>query len=97
MISIEYVIAFAMAITNLFKNRLPVAAVPFVSLGLAIILNIFNALLFKGSILLAAKDAFCGAGIVVGIFNVGTITRKLAQGENPLSREQTNVSDTTKP
>jgi hypothetical protein len=60
MISIEYVIAFAMAITNLFKNRLPVAAVPFVSLGLAIILNIFNALLFKGSILLGERRLLWG-------------------------------------
>ncbi len=83
-----------MAVTNTFKNRLPVAAVPFVSFGFAIILNILNALIFNENLLLAGKDAFCDAGIVVGIFNDGTVTRKLVQGENPLSREQGKNPDT---
>lgn len=86
MIEVEYIIAFAMSITNLLKNKIPVAAVPFISFTLAIILNILNAVLFQGNLAFAGKDAFCKAGIVVGIFNIGTVTRKLVQGENPLTR-----------
>lgn len=92
MISVEYIIAFAMAFTNIFKNKLPVTVVPFVSFFLSIVLNIINALLYGGDFLLAGKDAFCTAGVIVGIFNAGTVTRKLIQGENPLIREQTDAT-----
>ena len=96
MIGLEYLIAFSMSITNLFKNKLPVAAVPFASLGLAVMFNILNALIFNGDPLVAAKEAFCNGGIVVGLFNVGTVTRKLVQGENPLSREEIDDTDSNK-
>lgn len=86
MISIEYIIAFAMAVTNVFKKKLPVALIPFMSLILSVVLNILNAIIFKGDPLLAGKEAFCDACIVVGIFNIGTVTRKLAQKKNPLLR-----------
>ena len=87
MIDIEIIVAFAMAITNLFKDKLKVAAVPFVSIAIAIALNLINAALFGGDLVLAGQEAFVTAGIVVGLFNAGTVTRKILHGNNPLKRE----------
>lgn len=88
MISIEIVVALAMAITNTFKNRLSVATVPFVSIAIALILNLVNAALFGGDLLLAGQEAFITSGIIVGLFNAGTATRKLAHGSSILEREE---------
>ena len=88
MIGIEIVVAFAMAITNLFKDKLKVAVVPFVSIAIAIALNLANAALFGGDLILAGQEAFITAGVVVGLFTAGTVTRKALHGNNPLKREE---------
>lgn len=96
MIAIEYIIGFAMALTNLFKKKLPTAAIPFVSFGLSILLNIINAALFGGKIPNAAKDAFCSAGIVIGIFNVGSIASKLVPANTTTGSSDTDANNDKK-
>ena len=86
MIPLEYVIAFAMALVNLFKHKLPVAVVPISSFLLAIALHVCNAMLFGGDPMIAIKDAFVEAGIIIGLFTGGTMVRKVSQANNPLQR-----------
>jgi hypothetical protein len=57
-----------MAIVNIFKARLPANVVPLVAVAIAVALNIGSAFLFGTDPLAAFKDAFVGAGIVVGLF-----------------------------
>lgn len=68
MIQLTYIIGLAMAIVNLFKKRVPANAVPLIAVAVVIALNLGNAILFGGDPLLAFKDAFIGAGILVGLF-----------------------------
>lgn len=82
-----------MALTNLIKKSLPTAAVPFVSFGLSILLNIINAALFGGNIANSAKNAFCSAGIVIGIFNVGSIASKLVPSTATDADSATNTGE----
>jgi hypothetical protein len=76
MVELAYIIAFAMAVLNLFKHKLTDTTTPLAAISLAVVLNIVNGLVFGGDITLAAKDAFVGAGIFVGIFASGTYIRK---------------------
>jgi|GEM_PF-1582578 len=68
MIELAYIIGLAMALVNLFKARVPANAVPLIAVAFVVVLNMGNALLFGGETLLALKDAFIGAGILVGLF-----------------------------
>jgi len=86
LVEIEYVVALAMGITNLFKPKVPVAVVPFATIIIALALNIVNALIFGGEVTLAGKDALITSGIMAGLFAGGTATRKLIEGKNILER-----------
>jgi hypothetical protein len=68
MIELAYIIGLAMALVNLFKKQLPANTVPLIAVAITVLLNIGNALLFGSDALLALKDAFIGAGILVGLF-----------------------------
>jgi hypothetical protein len=83
MIELAYIIGFAMAVVNAFKRSIPErfsAFVPFIALFIAIVCNIINALLFGGDILIAGRDAFISAGIVVGMFAAGDAAGKSIKG-----------------
>ena len=68
MIELAYIIGLAMAIVNIFKVRLPVNVVPLLAVAIAVALNICSAFLFGTDPLAAFREAFVGAGIVVGLF-----------------------------
>jgi len=68
MIELAYIIGLAMAIVNIFKGRLPANVVPLLAVGIAITLNVGSAFLFGADPLTAFREAFVGAGIVVGLF-----------------------------
>lgn len=89
MVQIEFVIAFAMALLNLCKHKLPETATPIAAIFLAVVLNVINALLFGGDLAIAGRDAFITAGIFVGIFASGTYLRKA------VGKEPTQVTTTT--
>jgi hypothetical protein len=76
MVELAYVIAFAMAVLNLFKHKLTDTTTPLAAISIAVVINIVNALVFGGDTAIAAKEAFMGAGIFVGIFASGTYIRK---------------------
>lgn len=77
MIEIQYIVAFAMGIVNVFKSYLPAPVVPFVTMALTIGLNVANAYLYgDANILLASKEAFIVSGITVGMFAAGDAIRK---------------------
>lgn len=87
MIEITIIVAFAMAIVNLFKDKIPnPLLVPFISLFLAVGLNLANAALFGGNLLLAGQDAFITGGQIIGIFAAGSIVKKVATKEPITSR-----------
>ena len=68
MIELAYIIGLAMAIVNLFKKRVPANAVPLIAVTLVVVLNIGNALIFGGDMLMALKSAFIEGGMLVGLF-----------------------------
>lgn len=68
MIEIAYIIGVSMAVTNTFKAKLPSNLVPLISVAIAIVLNIFNAWIFGGSLPDAGKDALLASGALVGLF-----------------------------
>ena len=76
MVEIVYVVAFSMAIVEAAKDKLPVRLLPFIAIGIAVVLNLFNCFLFGGTLLEAGRDAFISGGIAVGIFAAGTAVRK---------------------
>lgn len=82
MIPIEYIIAFAMAITNVVKKRLPDNyndLIPFIAFILSVLLNLINALVFKSDALQAIKDAFISAGVALALFSGGSAVSKLTK------------------
>jgi ABC-type uncharacterized transport system permease subunit len=81
MIQIEFIIAFAMALLNLFKHKLTETATPIAAIFLAVVLNVLNAILFGGDVTTAGRDAFVTGGIFVGIFASGTYIRKAVAKE----------------
>jgi hypothetical protein len=76
MVEILYVVAFAMAVVEALKDKLPTRLLPFAAIGIVIILNLLNCLLFGGDLIEAGRDAFISGGIAVGIFAAGTAVRK---------------------
>jgi len=77
MIEIQYIVAFAMGIVNVFKSYLPAQIVPFVTMAVAVGLNMVNAYLYgDANLLLASKEAFIVSGITVGMFAAGDAIRK---------------------
>jgi hypothetical protein len=77
MIAMQYIVAFAMGVVNVFKAHIPSKAVPFVTMGLTIIFNLVNSYLYgEGNLLMAGKDAFIAGGIAVGMFAAGDAIRK---------------------
>jgi hypothetical protein len=64
----------------------PANTVPLIAVGIAVLLNSGNALLYGSHILLALKDAFIGAGILVGLF---------AASDTRSNRMQTLVTEVT--
>ena len=87
MIQIEYIIGFAMAISNTIKKQIPQNnkyqdIIPFVAVICCITLNIINALVFGGDITIAGKDAFISSCIVVGIFSGGNAIGKAIKTEH---------------
>ena len=88
MIEVTIIIAFAMAIVNLFKDKIPnPMVVPFISLALAVILNVANAALFGGDMLIAGREAFIVGGQIIGIFAAGSIVKKVASSEPLTTRK----------
>lgn len=82
MIDITIIVAFAMAIVNLFKDKVPnPLVVPFISLAVAIGLNVANAALFGGDMLIAGREAFVTGGQIIGIFAAGSVVKKVASKE----------------
>lgn len=79
MVEIQYIVAFAMGVINIFKDRLPKSVVPFAAIGLSVVLNLLNAYIFGGDLLTAGKDGFVIAGIMVGLFAGGDAIRKNVQ------------------
>jgi len=88
MIELEYVVAFGMAVTNTFKDKLPVAATPFASWGMIVLAQVLNVLAFGdlGILQVALQEAIIAGGIACGIFAGGTMVRKVTRGQNPLQR-----------
>lgn len=71
MIEIQYVVAFAMAVTNVIKTFVPEKGkvfIPFIAIVLSIAFNLLNAFAFGGDILEAAKVGFVTGGIMIGMF-----------------------------
>lgn len=88
MIELAYIIGTAMAIVNVFKSRLPANVVPLVAVALAIAMNVGGAYLFGYDPLAAGRDAFVGAGIVVGLFaSNDTQSNRIAKGDLPTKPE----------
>jgi len=87
MIPIEYIIAFAMAIVNVIKKRIPETysdLIPFIAFIFSISCNMVNALLFGGDILIAGKDAFIAAGVALAMFSGGSALGKvIAKKDTP--------------
>ena len=81
-IPIEYIIAFAMAVTNVVKRTIPdkdADAIPFIAFFLSILFNVVNALSFNGNILEAGQQAFISAGVSLAIFSGGSaLGRKIS-------------------
>jgi len=79
MIELEYIILFAMAIVEVVKKRLPDSMSdmkPFIAFAIAIGCNLLNALLFKGDMLVAGKEAFVAAGVALTLFSGGSAIGK---------------------
>jgi hypothetical protein len=81
LIEILFVVAFAMAVTEAVHDYLPTKLVPFAALGLVIVLNLLNAVLFGGDLLEAGKLGFIEGGIAIGIFAAGNGVRKVVAKE----------------
>jgi len=82
MIPLEYVIAFAMAITNVIKKHIPdnfSDLIPLIAFFLSVFLNLINALIFKSDALQASKDAFISAGVALALFSGGSAVSKLTK------------------
>ena len=79
MIGIQYVVAFALALTNVFKAYVPAKAVPFIAIIVTIAFNVLNATIFGGDILLAGREAFISGGITAGLFVSGDAIRTTAK------------------
>ena len=75
MIEMTYVVAFAMATVNLFKKYVPATSVPFLTIGIAVLLNLANAYFFGGVLVDAFKEALIASGIAVGMFVTGDAVR----------------------
>lgn len=76
MIGIEYILAFTMAITNIFKKYLPPPAVPIVTILITVALHVANAAMCNASIVNAGQSAFITSGIAVGMFAAGDAVRR---------------------
>lgn len=76
MIGLEYIIAFSMATTNLFKKKVPAELVQYCTLGTVIVMNILNAIVFKGDIAMAGKESFVAGLVATGMFVAGDAVRK---------------------
>lgn len=75
MIPIEYIIAFAMAVTNIIKKRMSDKnsdLIPLIAFIIAIVLNIANAFIFGESILSSFKEGFIAAGVSLALFSGGS-------------------------
>jgi hypothetical protein len=54
----------------------------YIALLLAVILNIVNALIFKGDTLVAFREAFVSCGIALGCFNLGKSVKNIVDKNN---------------
>lgn len=77
MLGMEYILGLSMGLVNIYKKSMPPQLVPFVTIGVALGLNMLNAFIFDGNIQLAAKDAIITAGIASGLFAAGDGVRKV--------------------
>lgn len=91
MIPVEYIIAFATGVVNIFKKYIPANIVPIISIMVIILFNILNAVIFGGSVAEAGKDAFITGGICIGMFAGGDYIRK-APNSLKCSREDCKES-----
>lgn len=83
MIELAYIIGTAMAVVNTFKSKLPAHVVPLIAVVIAIAMNVSAAYLFGYDPLQAGKDAFVGAGIVVGLFASNDTQSNRTKVNNP--------------
>jgi hypothetical protein len=87
MIEIEFVVAAAMGITNIIKDKVAPAVVPIVTVAVAVTLNMLNAHFGGGDVVEAAKAAFVVGGAASGLFVAGSAVRKSIQGESLFERK----------
>jgi hypothetical protein len=80
MIPLEYIVIFAMTIVEVLRKRLPESLndmKPFIAFAIAIGCNLINALIFKGDLLIAGREAFISAGISLTLFSGGSAIGKV--------------------
>ena len=65
----QYVVGLVMAVVQVLKRWVPSEFLPVAAVILGAVLNLANALIFRGDPMEALKDGFVAAGLAIGVFS----------------------------